>query len=91
MTSRAISARVSESGRLSIPAEMRREMGIEKGGVVRLILSDDGLHIETTRDFRRRIQALARETGWTEGPSVDDFIAWKREEAQRELAEFGQP
>ena len=88
MTGMTARARVSESGRLSIPADMRRELGIEKGGVVSLRLDKQGLHVESTLQFVRRIQAMARADGWTEKVSVDDFLAWKREEARKEDAEY---
>ncbi len=80
-------ARVSESGRLSIPADMRRALGLEKGGSVTLLLDDDGLHIETAAQFVKRIQKLAREDGWHKAGGVDDFIAWRRAEAERENTE----
>ena len=91
MSSRSATARISESGRLSIPADMRRELGMEKGGLVSLSIDDTGLHIETTEQFMRRIQKMAREDGWHEKISVDSFLAWKREEARRELAEHDPP
>ncbi len=81
-------AQVSESGRMSIPADMRRALGLEKGGTVSLRLDDEGLHLETPHQFMKRIQKMARETGWTNGPTVDEFISWKREEAAREEQEI---
>jgi bifunctional DNA-binding transcriptional regulator/antitoxin component of YhaV-PrlF toxin-antitoxin module len=88
MSMQSATARISESGRLSIPAGMRRELGVEKGGVVSLSLDENGLHIETTQQFVKRIQKLAREDGWHKAGSVDDFIAWKREEARKEFEEI---
>ena len=88
MTNITMSARVSESGRLSIPVDMRRAMGLEKGGDVQLKLDDDGLHLETAQQFVKRIQKMARETGWHEKTSVDDFLEWRREEAKREEEEM---
>jgi antitoxin PrlF len=76
--------RVTESGRMSIPADMRRAMGLEKGGVVELRLDDDGLHLETPRQLIKRIQKMARDAGWHDKISVDGFIAEKRAEALRE-------
>jgi bifunctional DNA-binding transcriptional regulator/antitoxin component of YhaV-PrlF toxin-antitoxin module len=89
MRPRSATARISESGRLSIPADMRRELGIEKGGLVSLLIDETGLHIETTQQFVRRIQKMAREDGWHKAGSVDDFIASKREDARREIEEIG--
>jgi antitoxin PrlF len=81
--------RVTESGRISIPADMRRAMGLEKGGYVQLKLDDDGLHLETPHQFVKRIQKMARETGWAKTGTVDEFIAERRKEAKREMQEYG--
>jgi AbrB family looped-hinge helix DNA binding protein len=88
MQMRSARVKVSDSGRLSIPADMRRDMGIENGGTVSLLLDESGLHIESSEQFIRRVQKLARDTGLTAMTSVDDFLAWKREEARREDAEM---
>jgi AbrB family looped-hinge helix DNA binding protein len=88
MASLKARARVTESGRLSIPADMRRELGLEKGGAVSLELVDGGLQLRTNRDVRARIRKLADELGWTGKASVDDFLSWKREEAAREIEEM---
>ena len=88
MTTISARARVSASGRLSIPADMRRALGIEKGGSVSLRLGDEGLHLKTPHQFVKRIQKMAREDGPHEKLSVDDFINWRREEARREEEEF---
>ena len=88
MTGMTARARVSQSGRLSIPADMRRELGIEKGGAVSLELVEGGLHIRTAQQVRSRIRKMADELGWTGKASVDDFLSWKREEAAREHDEM---
>jgi bifunctional DNA-binding transcriptional regulator/antitoxin component of YhaV-PrlF toxin-antitoxin module len=79
---------VSETGRLSLPIEIRRQMGLEKGGVVSLTMEDDGLRLETPRQFIKRIQKMAREDGWHKAGSVDDFIRERRAEAAREYDEM---
>ncbi len=81
--------RVTESGRISIPADMRRAMGLEKGGYVQLKLDDDGLHLETPHQFVKRIQKMASETGWAKAGTVDEFIVERRKEAKREMQEYG--
>ena len=88
MASRSATVQVSETGRLSIPADMRRDMGIENGGTVSLLLDESGLHIESSEQFIRRVQKLARDSGLTAMTSVDEFLAWKYEEARREDAEM---
>ena len=89
MPARSSQARVSESGRLSIPADIRRDMGIEKGGLVNLVVDDEGVRIATTEQFRRRVQRIAREDGWHKAGNVDDFLEWRHEEGRREQKEAG--
>lgn len=79
---------VSETGRLSLPVEMRRAAGLEKGGTVSITMDDHGIHIETPRQFVKRLQKMARDNGWHDKISVDDFLAWRREQARREQEEL---
>jgi AbrB family looped-hinge helix DNA binding protein len=88
MAAKTAQTRVSESGRLSIPADMRRELGLEKGGPVSLEIVDGGLRIRTMSEVRARIRKMADELGWTGKVTVDDFLEWKRNEAAREIAEM---
>lgn len=77
-------AQVSETGRLSIPVDLRRAMGIEKGGVVSLEMVDGRLEIQSLRQAIERVQKIARDTGLTDMATVDDFLDWKREESRQE-------
>lgn len=75
---------VSETGRLSLPAEVRREVGLEKGGVVRIDLVDGAIRIRTMNDVKDRIRTLARDSGLTDRASVDDFLSWRTTERAAE-------
>lgn len=86
---RGLRGRVSEAGRLSLPAEVRREVGLEKGGVVRIELVDGVIQIRTMKDVMSRVRALARDTGFAENASVADFLAWRGEERGREAVRLG--
>jgi AbrB family looped-hinge helix DNA binding protein len=77
---RALHARVSESGRLSLPAEIRREVGLEGGGPVRIDLVDGSIRIRTMNEVKRRIQAVARDSGLTGKASVAEFLSWRADE-----------
>lgn len=44
---RGLHGRVSETGRLSVPVELRRQVGLEKGGVVRIEVVDGAIRIRT--------------------------------------------
>jgi len=77
--------RVSKSGRLSVPAEFRKAIGLEQGGDVVVELDDRQLRIITVRDAVARAQELSKRL--LEGKpdiSVDDFIAERHGEAERE-------
>lgn len=77
--------RVSKSGRLSVPAEFRKAIGLEQGGDVVVELDDRQLRIITVRDAIARAQELSKRL--LEGKpdiSVDDFIVERHREAERE-------
>jgi antitoxin component of MazEF toxin-antitoxin module len=77
--------KVTESGELNIPPEMLRAIGIEHGGDVVVELIGNEIRIRTVAEGLARAQELTRRL--LEGKpdsSVDDFIAWRRGEAERE-------
>lgn len=82
-------ARVTPSGRVSIPADMRRALGLAKGGVVIFEQGEFGLTISTPEQRVKRAQAMVREI--MKGKprfTVDDFIADKHADAAREADEY---
>ena len=82
----SLRGRVSPSGRLSLPAELRREVGLEKGGLVRIEVVDGAIRIRTMNEVRDRIQALARRSGLAERASVAHFLSWRAKERAAEAA-----
>jgi bifunctional DNA-binding transcriptional regulator/antitoxin component of YhaV-PrlF toxin-antitoxin module len=80
----SLAGRVSSSGRLSLPAEVRREVGLENGGPVRIDLIDGSIRIRTMSEVKDRIRALARSTGLTDKASVSDFLGWRADEGAAE-------
>jgi bifunctional DNA-binding transcriptional regulator/antitoxin component of YhaV-PrlF toxin-antitoxin module len=84
MGSSSAKVHVSETGRLSLPVDMRREMGIEKGGVVHLEVVDGELRIRSVRQTVAALQKRVRDAGWQARISVDDFLDEKRADARRE-------
>jgi AbrB family looped-hinge helix DNA binding protein len=77
--------KVSETGRLSIPAEMRKALGIEHGGDVVMELAGNELRVRTVAEVTARAQELTqRLLADRKDASVDDFLAERREEARRE-------
>ncbi len=85
----AIRVRVSETGRLSLPIELRKTLGIERGGTLFVELKDDELRMWTVDIAVKRAQALFRQhLGDYSGSLVDDLIAERRREGAKEEKEF---
>jgi AbrB family looped-hinge helix DNA binding protein len=81
----ATRVKVSETGRLSIPADMRKAIGLEHGGDVVVELNGKEIHIRTVAEALARAQELTRRAlEGKPGFTVDDFITWRRSEAERE-------
>ena len=81
----AVKGRVSESGRISLPAEFRKAVGLERGGDVVVELEGREIRIRTIDEVVDRAQALTRELlGKKPGASVDAFLAERRREARKE-------
>ena len=75
-----LAGHVSEAGRLSLPAELRRAVGLERGGPVRIELVDGSIRIRTMHEVKQRIRALARDSGLSQKASVADFLDWRANE-----------
>lgn len=73
----SVRGHVSETGRLSLPAELRRAVGLERGGPVRIEVVDGTIRIRTMKEVKDHIRALARESGLAEKASVADFLGWR--------------
>jgi AbrB family looped-hinge helix DNA binding protein len=84
MTERAkkyAKAQVSASGRLSLPAEFRKSLGLEHGGNVIVELDGNDIRIRTVHEAVIQAQALSRRLLAGKPPlSVDDFLARRRED-----------
>jgi len=78
-------AKVTPSGRLSLPAEIRRKHGLARGGEVIIDDLGDAIVLRTVDQVVAQSQALARRiVEGKPGSSVEDFIAERRREAERE-------
>lgn len=84
MTSEAKTTSMAENGRLVVPLDMRRAMGLDKGGRVILRLEDGRLIMETVDTAVTRVQALARQFGTPGSSLADELIADRRREALNE-------
>jgi AbrB family looped-hinge helix DNA binding protein len=77
-------ARLGENGRLVLPVQIRRAMGLESGADLALSLDEDGLHIRTQQQLIARAQAMVREVVAPGRSLVDELLAERRLEADRE-------
>ena len=66
---------VSPTGRLSLPAEFRKAVGLERGGDVVVELDNREIRIRTLDDAIAEAQALSRRLlAGKRNASVDDFL-----------------
>jgi AbrB family looped-hinge helix DNA binding protein len=78
-------SRLNESGRIVIPAEIRRKMGLTAGDTLLFSMEGDVLRIESHRTRIRRIQESMRSLISPDRCLSDELIADRREEARREM------
>lgn len=79
-----IRARIAEGGRLVIPAELRRALGLEVGDEVIVRVEDNELRILTRSEAVKRAQSLVRRHVKGSRSLVDELSAERRAEAKRE-------
>jgi AbrB family looped-hinge helix DNA binding protein len=79
-----IKTKLGQSGRVVIPTEYRRRLGLKSGDEIIMHLDEAGLHIYTPAQAVARAQALVRRY-IPEGRSLSgELISERREEAARE-------
>lgn len=80
----ATTARIDRHGRIVIPVEYRRMLGVEPGDEVAMRLEDGELRLLSRAEAIRRAQDLV--TGWTGGERslVDELLEERRAEAARD-------
>lgn len=81
----ATTAKMSDTGRVTVPLDVRAALGLERGGPVVLEVVDGELRLRSVAAAMDRARALTRQlTAGKRGHSVDDFLADRRREAERE-------
>ena len=75
-------AKVTEGGRVVIPAELRRQLGFQPGSEVVVGVMDGELRIRSVRQAIERAQELVRRHVG-EGTSLADEVIGERHEAAR--------
>jgi AbrB family looped-hinge helix DNA binding protein len=80
-----VQVKVAANGRIVLPADVRKQLGLEGGGTLMLSVDEFGVTLTTFQQRIAKAQALYKE--YSKGKpqtSVDDFIAEKRAEAALE-------
>jgi AbrB family looped-hinge helix DNA binding protein len=81
----AITAKMSDTGRVTVPLDVRAALGLERGGPVVLELVDGELRLRSVAAAMNRARALTRKlTAGKRGVSVEDFLADRRRDAERD-------
>ena len=66
---------VMASGRMSLPADVRKRLGVAKGGMVYVEETEGGVVLRTVPQIVAHSQALAQPYAGALGVSLTDFIA----------------
>jgi bifunctional DNA-binding transcriptional regulator/antitoxin component of YhaV-PrlF toxin-antitoxin module len=78
-----IDIRIAENGRMVLPRSARNALGVTGAGVVVLSIDGDNVKLTSMRQSIKRAQDLYRQHA-TNDLSVDDFLAERRAEADRD-------
>ena len=77
-----IQINITPNGRMSLPVDIRKRLGLTEGGSIYLDETEDGVVLRTASQAVTRAQALAKQyTGDNPDASVDAFLARRREES----------
>lgn len=77
-----VQVNINPNGRMSLPADIRKRLGLVGGGAVYLDETPDGVVLRTAAQAVARAQALAKQyTGENPASSVASFLEKRREES----------
>jgi AbrB family looped-hinge helix DNA binding protein len=88
MSEISVKAKVNENGRIVIPAEMRKAMGIQPGDDLVMTLEDGVLRIETQRERIRRVQQSLGRLIPAERALSTELTDERREEVRKEMEDW---
>ncbi|MDN4633974.1 AbrB/MazE/SpoVT family DNA-binding domain-containing protein [Sphingomonas sp. PsM26] len=73
---------ITPNGRMRLPADVRKRLGLAGGGAVYLEETEDGVVLRTANQAVAKAQALAKQyTGGNPNASVDAFLCRRREDS----------
>jgi bifunctional DNA-binding transcriptional regulator/antitoxin component of YhaV-PrlF toxin-antitoxin module len=84
MASNEVRLRLAENGRVVIPLDVRKELGVESGGEIILQRQENGYRLTTRRERIREAQKYLRRYVKPGVSLVDELIAERREAAKHE-------
>jgi AbrB family looped-hinge helix DNA binding protein len=76
--------KMGQSGRVVIPTEYRRKLGLDAGDEIIMHLDDEGLRLYTPAQAVARAQALVRRYVPEGRDLAEELISERRAEAERE-------
>ncbi|HXH69271.1 MAG TPA: AbrB/MazE/SpoVT family DNA-binding domain-containing protein [Pyrinomonadaceae bacterium] len=79
-----VKTKVTEGGRIVIPAKLRKALGIEIGENVTIEIQNNSLHILSRKETLRRVKDSVRKYAKPETSAVDELIKERREESANE-------
>jgi AbrB family looped-hinge helix DNA binding protein len=75
-----IAVKVSASGRMNLPSEVRKALGLEGPGHVIIAMDDGRLTLTTMAQALKQVRALARPYAPKDQLASEELIAERREE-----------
>jgi AbrB family looped-hinge helix DNA binding protein len=73
-----VQVNVTPNGRMSLPAAIRKRLGLQRGGAVFVEETAEGVILRTASQAVSRAQAIARKYADHPDASVDAFLARRR-------------
>jgi AbrB family looped-hinge helix DNA binding protein len=78
------SVRLAEGGRIVIPAEVRKRLGVDVGAELVLAVEDDRATLMNAKSARRRARELVRKYIKPDRSLSQELMAERKREAERE-------
>ena len=72
---------ITANGRMSLPAGIRKRLGLEAGGAVLVEETPDGVVLRTVDQAVAKAQSIARRYGQHPEASVDAFLTARRDDS----------
>ena len=77
-----VQVKITPNGRMSLPADIRKRLGLTRGGALLVEETEDGIILRTVAQSIAHAQTLAKQyTGDNPEASVDAFLGRRREES----------